>query len=83
MNNRWLWALVCMILGLLLLFCGLLVPAYLRAVDMSVIRNAGKGTPALVAQGLSLVKQQNVGVAWLFQEAARSQGVSGWRIGMR
>ena len=77
--NRWLWVLICTISGLLLLFCGLLMPAYLRAVDVSVVRNAGKQTPALVAQGLSLVNQQNVGVAWLFLEAARTEGIPGWQ----
>lgn len=79
MMNRWLWVLICTVSGLLLLFCGLLVPAYLRAVDVSVIRNAGQKTPTLVAQGLSLVDQKNVGVAWMFLEAARAVGISDWQ----
>ena len=61
MINRWQWALACAVSSLLLLFCGLLVPAYLRAVDVNVIQRAGRDTPALTAQGLSLVNQQNLG----------------------
>jgi len=61
-----------MVSGLLLLFCGLLVPAYLRAVDVSVVQRAGWNTPALTGQGLSLVSQQNLGVARLFLEAAQA-----------
>ncbi len=80
MMNRWQWALACMVSGLLLLFCGLLVPAYLRAVDVSVIRTAGRNTPSLVTQGLALVNKQNVGVAALFLEAAQAERIpSGWQ----
>ena len=77
MMSRWLWALGCMVSGLLLLFCGLLVPAYLRAVDVSVVQRAGWNTPALTGQGLSLVSQQNLGVARLFLEAAQAEGITG------
>ena len=41
--------------------------------------NAGRNTPALVAQGLSCVNQQNVGAASLFLEAARAEGITGWQ----
>ena len=77
MINRWQWALGCAVSSLLLLFCGLLVPAYLRAVDVNVIQRAGRDTPALTAQGLSLVNQQNLGTAWLFFQAAQAEGISG------
>ena len=77
MINRWQWALACAVSSLLLLFCGLLVPAYLRAVDVNVIQRAGRDTPALTAQGLSLVNQQNLGTAWLFFQAAQAEGISG------
>ena len=79
MMNRWLWVLGCMISGLLLVFCGLLVPAHLRAVDVSVIQRAGQNTPTLTGQGLSLVKQQNLGVARLFLEAGQAEGIPGWQ----
>jgi hypothetical protein len=77
MINRWQWALACAVSSLLLLFCGLLVPAYMRAVDVNVIQRAGRDTPALTAQGLSLVNQQNLGTAWLFLQAAQAEGISG------
>jgi hypothetical protein len=76
MIKRWHWALACAISGLLLLFCGLLVPAYLRAVDVNVIQRAGRDTPSLITQGLSLVNQQNLGTAWLFLQAAQAEGIS-------
>jgi hypothetical protein len=76
MINRWQWALACTVSGLLLLFCGLRVPAYLRAVDVNVIQRAGRDTPSLITQGLSLVNQQNLGTAWLFSQAAQAEGIS-------
>jgi len=76
MIKRWHWAWACSVSGLLLLFCGLRVPAYLRAVDADVIQRAGRGTPSLVAQGLSLVNQQNLGTAWLFLQAVQAEGIS-------
>ncbi len=76
MINRWQWALACAVSSLLLLFCGLLVPVYLRGVDVNVIQRAGRDTPVLTAQGLSLVNQQNLGTAWLFFQAAQAEGIS-------
>jgi hypothetical protein len=75
MIKRWHWALACSVSGLLLLFCGLQVPAYLRAVDVKVIQNAGRETSSLAAQGLSLVNQQNLGTAWLFLQAAQAERI--------
>ena len=77
MMNRWSWVLLCMISGLLLLLGGLRVPVYLRAVDVSIVRNAGRNTPALVAQGTSLLNQQSLGTAWLYLQAAQAEGISG------
>jgi len=77
MIKRWQWASACAVTSLLLLFCGLLVPAYMRAVDVNVIRRAGQDTPPLVAQGLSLVNQQNLGTAWLFFQAAQAERIPG------
>src|ERR1700690_1199629 len=77
MINRWQWALACAVSSLLLLFCGLLVPVYLRAVDFNVVQRAGRDTTALTAQGLSLVNQQNPGTAWLFFQAAQAEGIPG------
>ena len=76
MTNRWQWALACTVSGSLLLFCGLRVPAYLRAVDVNVIQQAGRDTPSLTTQGLSLVNQQNLGTAWLFLQVAQAERIS-------
>jgi len=76
MTNRWQWALACSVSGLLLLFCGLLVPAYLRAVDVNVIQRAGRETPALAAQGLSLVNQAEPGDRLVVLQAAQAEGIT-------
>ena len=83
MINRWLWALACAISGLLLLSCGLRVPAYLRAVDADVIQRAGRDTPSLINQGLSLVNQRSAGTARMFLQAAQAEGIPGrGRLGL-
>jgi len=78
MNNRWLWVLLCAISGLLLLSGGLLVPVHLRAVDVSVIERAGRDTPSLVGQGTALVNERSLGVASMFLQSAKAEGISGW-----
>jgi hypothetical protein len=77
MMNRWSWVLICMISSLLLLLGGLLVPAFLRAVDVAIVQRAGRDTPAMAGQGLSFVNQQNLGTAWLYLQAAQAEGISG------
>ena len=44
---RWLWFLICAVLGLALLACGLLVPMHLRAVDAGVLERAGRSGPVV------------------------------------
>jgi len=73
--SRWVWFWVCASVGLVLVVCGWLVPAHLRAVDASVLHAAGKNTPALVQQGLALVSQRNLGAAQLLLQAAREEGL--------
>src|SRR5947199_2920303 len=68
--NRWFWFLICAVLGVGLLFCGLMVPVHLRAVDASVLAQAGRNTPGLVETGLSLVQEKQLGAADLILEAA-------------
>jgi hypothetical protein len=77
MNNKWIWVLGCVVSGLLLLFCGLLVPIHLRALDIGVVQKAGRGTPSLTQQGLAFVSQQNLGVARLFLQAAQAESMPG------
>src|ERR1041384_3368074 len=75
--SRWVGLFFCGLLGLVMLLCGLLVPAHLRAVNVSVLQLAGSNTPALVEQGLALVNQNRLGAAQLLAHAAREQRLEG------
>ena len=66
----------CGIAGLLLVICGLQVPAHLRAVDGRVLQRAGQGTPSLVDEGLARVNRQELGAAQLFLAAARNARIT-------
>jgi hypothetical protein len=63
--------------SLILLACGLLIPAYLRAVDVGVIQSAGKRGPALLGEGQVLMAENRLGTAQLLFQAARIAGVAG------
>ncbi|HTY86747.1 MAG TPA: hypothetical protein VMB80_04720 [Candidatus Acidoferrum sp.] len=73
MNKRWIWALASAVAGVLLLVCGLLVPAHLRALDIGILKKAGRGTPSVVQQGMTFVSWQNLGVAQLLLQAAEAE----------
>ena len=75
MRKHWIWCLICAVFGLLLAVCGLGVPAHLRAVDISVLQEAGAQTPGLIEQGLTLVRQNKLGAAQLLLRAAADEGV--------
>ncbi len=74
---RWIWFSIFAALGATAVLFGLLVPAHLRAVDSTVLHRAGMNTPDLVAQGLALVAERNLGAAQLLQLTAQQQGVWG------
>ncbi len=63
--------------GVVLLLCGLLMPAHLRAVDVSVIQKAGERTQTLVAEGLELAGEGNLGAARLLWRAAQMERLPG------
>lgn len=75
--KRWIWFCGCAVAGLLLLGVGLLVPAHLRAVDVSVLRRAGDRSTSLVDRGLQLLKDQQLGAAQLLSRAAQEERLSG------
>ena len=77
MKIQWPAIITCAILGLAMLGCGLLLPAYLRAVDVSAIERAGRNTPTLLQVGQSLTEAQRLGAAQMLMLAARAAGVSG------
>ncbi len=75
MKTRWLWVFICLVLGLLLLGCGLLVPVYLRAVDSSVVWSAGRHGNSLMDRGQALLDEGRLGAAQLFVSAACLAGM--------
>ncbi len=77
LKNRLLCILVCAASGALLLVCGLLVPAHLRAVDLGVIQKAGRGGPSFTQQAVAFVSGQNLGVAQLLMQAAQAETIPG------
>ena len=78
MNSRWLSFWLCIVLGLMLLICGLLVPAHLRAVDVGVIQSAGRTGSGLLERGKALAGAGRLGAAQLYAPAARTAGMPGW-----
>ncbi len=75
MMNRLTGFLICAVPAVLMLAFGLAVPAHLRAVDSSVLREAGRKSAGLVEQGLSLVRLENLGGAQLLLQVAREEGL--------
>ena len=75
MTSRFIWFLTCAITGALLVAGGLLVPAHLRAVEDSVLKEAGRHTGQLIEQGLTLVKQNKLGAAQLLLQVAQAESV--------
>ncbi len=73
--RRPIWFLICALVGALLVLCGLVLPAHLRAVDASVLQRAGRNTPPLVEQGLRLVRQNKLGAAQLLLQAAQAEAI--------
>ena len=74
--SRWVSFLIFAIIGLALFWCGLQMPAHLRAVDGVVLRKIGSGTPSLVDQGVMLTQSNQLGAAQLFLAAARTAWIS-------
>ena len=79
MTNRTTGFLLCAIPGLLMLGGGLVVPAYLRAVDAGVLQRAGRNTTGLVQQGLAQVRANQLGTAQLLLQAGQAEGLPGWQ----
>lgn len=52
--NRWVWFTLCGVLGLLLLLCGWLIPAHLRAIEEPILTQAGRNSSSLVGRGVNL-----------------------------
>jgi hypothetical protein len=63
-------------LGVVLLLFAVLTPAYLRSVDVGVLRVAG-GEPRLVSEGFSLLRLEKSGPADLFFQSAKLDSLQG------
>lgn len=69
---------ICIVLGLTLLGCGLLVPAHLRAVDAGVVFSAGRTGDSLLERGKALLSTDRLGAARLLSAGAREAAMPGW-----
>jgi hypothetical protein len=75
--NRRTWFVIWLIVGLLLLVCGWLIPAHLRAVDVAVIERAGSHTPGLIERGEEMASYGKLGAAEMFGKAAEAEQIWG------
>ena len=68
---------ICAVLGLVLLTAGLLVPAYLRAMDAGVVQSAGQSSSTVVEDGQMLAGGKRLGAAQLVLQTARLENIPG------
>ena len=78
MRKFWIW--LCLICGVLLLGCALLVPAHFQAVDSAVLERAGKGkpdasAPTLIEEGATLLSVEKIGPAQMLWKVAQSENM--------
>jgi hypothetical protein len=71
--NRWTWSAICILLGLLLLLCGWLIPAHLRAVEPAVLQQAGRNSTSLTGRGVELAHIGEIGSAELLSLTAQRE----------
>ena len=71
--KRWVSFTLCVVLGLLLLLCGWLIPAHLRAVEEPVLSQAGRNSTSLVGRGVSLAHIGQYGAGEMILRAAQSE----------
>ncbi len=75
--KRWLWMSLCTVAGLALVLAGLVIPAYLRALDTAVLELAGRKSPALAAEGMAALNYKQAGVAQQLMLAANAARLPG------
>jgi hypothetical protein len=74
--NRWVWFTLCGVLGLLVLLCGWLIPAHLRAIEEPVLAQAGRNSTTLTGRGVSLAHIGQYGSGELLLHAAERANFS-------
>ena len=75
-RSRWLWVPLCIAFAGVMLLCGWLVPMHMRAVDVSVLKLAGKGKPSLVERCAALQRENQTDAARLILQAAQAEKMS-------
>ena len=75
--NRVVWFIICTVVGLELIACGLLVPVHIRAVDTKVLELQGAQGTSLAGEGLSLVNSEKPGPARMLLQVAEQTGALG------
>jgi len=74
--NRWIKVAGSAVFSLATFYCALRIPAHLRAVDASVLRQAGKGTLSLNNKASALIQQNHLGEAQLLVAVAGDIGLA-------
>src|SRR3569833_3124544 len=74
--NRWVRLILCSALGLLLLLCGWLIPAHLRAIEEPILAQAGRNSASLSGRGVSLAHIGQYGAAATLLHAAERNALS-------
>src|SRR5580658_4323403 len=78
-RSRLLWVPLCIAFAGLMLLCGWLVPMHLRAVDVSVLQQAGKGRLSLIDRCMALQRENKADAARLILQAGQGEKI--WWIG--
>jgi hypothetical protein len=74
--RRLFYFLGCAVLGVILLGCGLLIPAHWSAEDAAMLQTAAHDTPSLMARAKSAAGNQRLGDAVLLDQAALNENIS-------
>src|SRR5512133_240173 len=81
--SRVIWFWMAVLMGIVLLICGYLVPAHIRAIDASVLHAAGRSTTSLSARAMELLQDRQLGPAQLLLEIIRAEGLGKQGAGSR
>src|SRR4051812_29643147 len=74
--NRWVRFTLIGLLGLLLLLCGWLIPAHLRAIEEPVLAQASRNSSSLTGRGVNLAHIGQYGSAEMLLRAAQREKFS-------
>ena len=75
--NRVVWFWVAVVAGIFLLALGYCVPIHIRAIDASVLSEAGLGTKSLGASAADLLSGRNIGAAGILHSVLQAEKLPG------